>query len=603
MTRGFIALLFALLFAAPPDAQSLPPGFQLTDAIVSRTAPTGVYFAHDGRVFVTEKSGLIWLYRNLLDPAPRLFADLTAEVHDTWDRGLLGFALDPRFPEAPYAYALYTYNGGLFPERDPVPWAPRWPGCPSGNPYCGVGGGTDDCPTPPGPERIGGGCVVSGRLVRLTVSGDAVVATQVLVEDWYQQFPSHSIGTLQFGPDGYLYASAGEGASYYGADFGEWGNTDWPDRRAPLDAANQSDPARNQGGALRAQGLEIEAQYRGAVWLSGTLIRIDPATGLGALGNPLAVSGLSDNARRIVAYGLRNPFRFTFRPGTGEAWIGNVGYNTWEAIAVMPPLANGGGARLTNFGWPCFEGRVRTADYSSANLPICTALYANANGGGRTAWTPPWYVYVHTATSDITGLAFYEGSSYPAEYRQALFFADDSRGVIFQIPFVDANHDGFPDPPPDSSAAAFLSSNAVQLTGGPGGDLFLTNIRDGRISRVAWCAGCSTAAPGNLAPSAAIALAEGSSADGLARTVGFSAANSVDPNAGDTLVYDWDLDGDGVFGDASGVSATRTYTAVGRYHVGVRVRDPASASDVQRLWIVVQDDIVFRDGFDPPAAP
>ena len=51
----------------------------------------------------------------------------------------------------------------------------------------------------------------------------------------------------------------------------------------------------------------------------------------GAPGNPLASSS-NANARRIVAYGLRNPFRFTFRPGTNEIWIGDVGWNTWEEI-------------------------------------------------------------------------------------------------------------------------------------------------------------------------------------------------------------------------------------------------------------------------------
>ena len=47
--------------------------------------------------------------------------------------------------------------------------------------------------------------------------------------------------------------------------------------------------------------------------------------------NPLAASS-DPNARRIVAYGLRNPFRFTFRPGTNEVWVGDVGWNDWEEI-------------------------------------------------------------------------------------------------------------------------------------------------------------------------------------------------------------------------------------------------------------------------------
>ena len=74
-----------------------------------------------------------------------------------------------------------------------------------------------------------------------------------------------------------------------------------------------------------------------------------------------------------------------------------------------------------------------------------------------------------------------------------------------------------------------------------------------------------------VAPSAAIALDAGSSADGAPRTIAFTRANSVDPDAGDSLVYDWDLDGDGAFGDASGVTAFRFYANEGSYRVAVRV--------------------------------
>ena len=65
--------------------------------------------------------------------------------------------------------------------------------------------------------------------------------------------------------------------------------------------------------------------------LDGALLRVDPATGAGLPDNPLADS-TDANARRIVAYGLRNPFRLAVRPGTDEVWIGDVGWNTWEEI-------------------------------------------------------------------------------------------------------------------------------------------------------------------------------------------------------------------------------------------------------------------------------
>lgn len=566
-----IVVLVAVAWAAVPAtvaAQNLPSGFQRSDPITGRNQPSGVYFAHDGRVFVTEKGGKIWVYPNLTSTAPQLFADLGNEVHDYWDRGLLGFALDPRFPERPYVYVQYTYNGGLFPDQDPLPWVPRWP--------------ATNCPTPPGATADNGGCVASGRVSRLTVDGAGAGAEQVLVEDWYQQYPSHSIGTILFGPDGYLYAGGGDGASFNWRDYGQRGNPAWPDRRSPLNPAVPTDPATNQGGSLRSQGLEVESQYVGQqVWLNGTIIRIDAADGSHAPGNPLAATGLSENARRIVAYGLRNPFRFTVRPGTGELWVGDVGENTWEEINVIPALPEQG-ATLRNFGWPCYEGRGRHSGFTG---PICSGMYANGDTGGRVRHAPPWYTYVHTGSSDTTGLAFYTGTSYPAAYRNSLFAADNSRTVIFNIPFVDADGDGMPDAPPDGSAAIFYGgalAKAVQLTIGPGGDLFYANLENNRISRIFWCDGC-----GNQAPSAAIALDAGSLADGPPRTIAFTAANSVDPNAGDALSYDWDLDGDGVFGDAGGATASHAYTADGSYRVAVRVTDAAGASDVQAMLVTV----------------
>src|SRR4029077_3983002 len=97
----------------------------------------------------------------------------------------------------------------------------------------------------------------------------------------------------------------------------------------------------------------------------------------------------------------------------------------------------------------------------------------------------------------------------------SLFFADNSRTVIFNIPYADVDADGIPDPPPDNDATPFYdgsSAAAVQLTAGPGGAIFLSNLQSGGISRTSYCNGCT-----NLAPSAAIALDAASSADGPPR--------------------------------------------------------------------------------------
>ena len=61
-------------------------------------------------MFVAEKSGLIKEFDSLSDTPPRVYADLRQKVHDFWDRGLLGIALDPSFPTRSVIYALYTYD-------------------------------------------------------------------------------------------------------------------------------------------------------------------------------------------------------------------------------------------------------------------------------------------------------------------------------------------------------------------------------------------------------------------------------------------------------------------------------------------------------------
>src|ERR687891_167328 len=89
------------------------------------------------------------------------------------------------FPTTPYVYVLYTYDHELGSAAAP----PRW-----GTP----GVLSDPCPTPPG--ATGDGCVVSGRLSRLRAAGNFMTgAEQVLIEDWCQQYPSHSVGAMVFG--------------------------------------------------------------------------------------------------------------------------------------------------------------------------------------------------------------------------------------------------------------------------------------------------------------------------------------------------------------------------------------------------------------------
>ena len=208
-------------------AATVPSGFHDSTVLAGLTSPTVVQFASDGRIFVAQQNGVIKAFQNLSDTHPVTFADLSAEVDDFWDRGLLGMALAPDFPTDPYLYVLYTRDapiGGV---------APAW---------------HDGCPTPPGPNTDG--CVVSARVARLQASGNVMTgAEQVLIDGWCQQFPSHSIGTLLFGRDGYLYISGGDGASYTHVDYGQYGARNYAGDQAnpcadpPAAAGNRPDTA------------------------------------------------------------------------------------------------------------------------------------------------------------------------------------------------------------------------------------------------------------------------------------------------------------------------------------------------------------------------
>jgi glucose/arabinose dehydrogenase len=296
IARAAACVLFmgsaAIAFATDP-----PTGFQETVVFNGLTNPTVVRFLPDGRVLVAEKSGLVKVFANLTALTPTVVADLRTNVHNFWDRGLLGLAIDPNFSSNGYIYALYTFDapiGGT---------APVW----------GVPGATSDgCPSPPGATTDG--CVVSARLSRLQLTGNVAGPEQVLINDWCQQFPSHSIGSLNFGSDGYLYVSGGDGANFSYVDYGQAGGSAGsptpknPCGDPPAGVGGSEAPPTAEGGALRSQSLQRVTGD--PVLLNGAILRVDPATGAGAPGNPLSGSA-SPNAQRIVGYGLRNPFRFT----------------------------------------------------------------------------------------------------------------------------------------------------------------------------------------------------------------------------------------------------------------------------------------------------
>jgi glucose/arabinose dehydrogenase/PKD repeat protein len=523
------------------DQSPLPKGFTEATVFSGLNAPTAVRFSPDGRVFVAEKSGLIKVFSGLSDTTPDIVADLRPEVQDYADRGLTGMALDPSFPTKSSIYVLYAYD------------APIGVTAPIYNDSC-----LDTCPG-------------SVRLSRLDLNGHE----QVLITDWCQQYPSHSADSVEFGPDGALYATAGDSAAYNFVDYGQGGSPANPCGDPPAPMGTGLSPPSAEGGALRSQDLRTTADPAG---LDGAIIRVDPATGAGMPGNPLAASS-DPNARRIVAYGLRNPFRVTFRPGTNELWIGDVGWNDWEEIDRLVAPADGS---VDNFGWPCYEGPDRQPGYDAANLTLCENLYAQPN-----AVTPPYFTYRHSGEvvpndacpiggSSVTGLAFqfYAGGPYPPDYDGALFFADYSRGCIWVM-----KRSGGTLPSP-SNISRFLrgAASPVDLELSPGGDLFYVDIRGGTIRRIQYSAAT------NQTPTAQ-ASANPTNGD-APLTVSFDGTGSSDLD-GDALTYAWDLDGDGAYDDSSAARPAWTYTSPGTHVASLKVTDPLGASDTDSVAIGV----------------
>jgi glucose/arabinose dehydrogenase len=555
--RNYVALIFfvfALQFSIQNvNAGTLPAGFQETIIFSGLTNPTAVRFASDGRIFVAEKRGVIKVFDSLTDTTPDIFADLNKNVYNFWDRGLLGLALHPNFPATPYVYVLYSYDaeiGGTAPK------------------YGTEGVYSDPCPTPPG--ATDDGCVVSARLSRLTANGNFMVpgSETVFANDWCQQYPSHSIGTLGFGSDGALYVSGGDAASFTFVDYGQHG--------APLNACGDppsgvggtQTPPTAEGGALRAQDLRTTSDPQ---TLDGTILRVDPITGAALPNNPL-YSSVDPNTRKVIAYGLRNPFRFTVRPGTNEIWIGDVGWNDWEEINLINSPTD---STVENFGWPCYEGTGKQAGYDATNLNICENLYAQAGGAFS-----PYFTYNHAnqvvagescpvGSSSISGLAFYTAGAYPSTYPGALFFSDYSRNCIWAML---KGTNGLPDPQNIVTFDAGASS-PVDIQIGPNGDLFYADFDGGNIRRIQFA--------GANQPPNAVATANPISGN-PPLTVNFDGSGSSDPDQGDTLSFAWDLDGDGQFDDAFTAKTSFTYTTSGNYIAKLRVTDnhglPATAS-------------------------
>lgn len=532
-----ILLAGALLGASPARAVTVPADFVVENAAGSATfvVPTALAFTPSGRVLVAEKHGRVWAITNGVKGAAPLL-DLSAQVLDNGDRGLLGLAVDPQFPINRYVYLLYTVD-------------------PDSN-------GVDDDDD------------AFGRLARYQLSAvdsnviDPASRTVLIGATWAGGIPSgsdtHTEGALRWGRDGSLLVSAGEGAQYNSLDFGG--------QDPNLFLPGHSDPY-DDIGAYRAQSIG---------GLAGKLLRVNPANGHGYPSNPYFDGNPASNRSRVWAYGFRNPFRFCARPGTGSEdpgaaspgtlFIGDVGWATWEDLNISS-------APGQNFGWPCFEGIGPNSPYQIGSVAHhgCGTLGTSENPAVH---TPPALAFHHadetqstpagtTGNAIICG-AFYTADRWPAAYWGGLLVADYAQNWIKVAHFDEANQlvafDNF----------ATGAQGPVDFATHPqSGDVFYVSITTGEVRRIRY-----TGSQPNRSPIALTVTTMPAGPQPL--EVSFNAAGSTDPDL-DPLDFSWDF-GDG--SGATGATLAHSFTRPGTFTVVVTVDDNRGGIDRDTVTVV-----------------
>jgi glucose/arabinose dehydrogenase len=419
----------------------------LVKPVAMEFTPTGDY------IFVAEQAGTVKVSKRnaagLYDQQTQNFIDITGIVNSgANDRGLLGIELHPNFGfgagQSPYVYLSYTYdppelaqdtsnnrpsrlsrftaqlvNGNLVvvPGSEVILLGKN-----SLAQYTQDIDSTPDTPATQGRQPSG---IATGTWNFNTNQLDGTWVEDYIIGD----SQSHSIGDVQFGPDGNLYVTIGDGTSY-----------NYADKRAP-----------------RVQDVNN---------LSGKMLRINPETGEGIADNPFVEGGdLTSNRSKVYQLGFRNPFRFTFTPdstaGNVKTIVGDVGWFSAEELNT--------GGKGGNFGWPYFEGNGKTVAYNG---------FGGANDfynsvAGQTAFKPIYsYRIPNTGNAIVSGSGgLYQGGG---DFKDTFFVGDASRGVVNALSFNTAG-----DPGSGVKEVLSVATNlfgVVHLTTAPDGSLYYVQI-------------------------------------------------------------------------------------------------------------------------------
>ncbi|MGL4514482.1 MAG: carbohydrate-binding domain-containing protein [Lacipirellulaceae bacterium] len=459
--------LAQLRWSSPSQTKEVIPTSQLySEAVVSeegqftaRTVlsgldqPTAIDFAQvsgSTLMYIAQKDGRVRLAVNgVLQSGD--FLDYRTPVNNVRDRGLLGLAVHPNFAQNPYVYVLYTYDPpetqGQAGLAAPDNFGNRGSRltrvtADASNGYRTIVAGSEVVlmGTNSTWENISRPDRDSTEDLSLAPSGlqpNGTFIRDILITD----SQSHTIGALDFGPDGTLYVTNGDGTSY-----------------------GRVDPR-----TVRTQQLDN---------LSGKVLRIDPITGRGLSDNPFFNGDLDADRSKVFNYGVRNSFRMAVDPETGHPVVGDVGWTAWEEL-------NSG--RGQNFGWPFYEGGAgngsqggsgvnrRTGGYQ--DLPEAQAFYS----AGGAAATPAWSRSHAAGGVAIVMGDFYTGTRYPVEYQGAAFFTDYGDPTIRAVQ-LDANGQL-----QQSLVVSGSVGTVVEMSMGPDGYMYYVDIA-GSIGRFEYTA-------------------------------------------------------------------------------------------------------------------
>ncbi len=418
--------------AAPITADTgVAEGYAIEVVQDGLVLPTSAATLPTGGVLVTEKAGVV----KLVEPGedgwslPRDVLDLRPEVHDSGDAGLVGIAADPGFADNGFVHLSYVRDDGedgaegTGVRRTQQVVRYTW----------------DGTALDPASRHV-----VLGGVTGPACSAEDGIRTSGCIPLLGE---AHTIGDLGFDDEGNLLVGIGDGALHH---------TD--------------DGLAGRPATLRAQDPDV---------LAGKVLRVDPATGEGVPGNPWYDGDGSTNASRVLALGLRNPFRFTVHDG--HLVIGDVGEGSTEEVDVVELHDLTPATGPANFGWPCREGDADTAlgDVTDTESPwhACAAIRSDATTRG------PSYSYPHTgAGGSISSGVFLDSEAYPAAMRGRYVFGDYAQGFIRTAEVAHGGAVADPALLADPSAA----EGPVKFLTGPDGLVWTVSIATGALRRIRW---------------------------------------------------------------------------------------------------------------------